>query len=380
MSVLGAPPEGALVVAGRLACVRPLLDAAGAEGLLVTDLANVRYLTGFTGSAGALLVTPDEALLVTDGRYRTQAGEQLSSAGAAPDVDLAIGGPGAQRDAVAAVVARAGIRRLGLEADSITWGAERRWAEAVRGVEAVATSGIVEQLRLVKDDGELARMAHAAAVADAALAETLPMLAEGRTEAEVALALDSAMRRLGAEDRAFETIVASGPNAAKPHARPGPRVIGAGDAVVIDFGATFDGYRSDMTRTFFVGGPPDETMARVLDAVRRAQAAGVDAVRPGVATGEVDRVCRELVAEAGFGEAFEHGTGHGVGLHIHEAPSVGPGTTAILAPGVVVTVEPGVYLAGVGGVRVEDTVVVTDDGCRPLTCFPKDPLPKDIAA
>ena len=372
--------DGPLLVRGRLERVRPLLEGAGADGLLVTELANVRYLTGFTGSAAVLLVTPDEALLATDGRYRTQAAEQLAAAGAG-DVDLAVGGPPVQRDALAAVVARAGLRRLGLEADSVTWGAQRRWAEAVRGAETVPTSGVVESLRQVKDEGELARMSRAASIADAALAEILPMLSDGRTEAEVALALDSAMRRLGAEDRAFETIVASGPNAAKPHARPGPRSIAAGDPVVVDFGATVDGYRSDMTRTFVAGGiAPRDPLARVLDTVTRAQADGVAAVRPGAATGDVDRVCRELIAEAGFGEAFEHGTGHGVGLHIHEAPSVGPGTTAILAPGVVVTVEPGIYLAGVGGVRVEDTVVVTDDGCRPLTRFPKDPFLKDTAA
>lgn len=372
--------DGPLLVRGRLERVRPLVEEAGADGLLVTELANVRYLTGFTGSAAVLLVTADEALLATDGRYRTQAAEQLSAAGSG-SVELAVGAPAVQRDAVAALVARAGLRRLGLEADSITWGAQRRWAEVVRDADPVPTSGVVETLRQVKDDGELARMAQAAAIADAALAEILPMLADGHTEAEVALALDSAMRRLGAEDRAFETIVASGPNSAKPHARPGARRIERGDPVVVDFGATVDGYRSDMTRTFLAGGgPPGEPLARVLETVTRAQADGVAAVRPGVATGDVDRVCRELIAEAGFGEAFEHGTGHGVGLHIHEAPSVGPGTTAILAPGVVVTVEPGIYLAGVGGVRVEDTVVVTDEGCRPLTRFPKDPFLKDPAA
>ena len=197
------------------------------------------------------------------------------------------------------------------------------------------------------------------------------MLGQGRTEDEVALALDTAMRRLGAEDRAFETIVASGPNAAKPHARPTERPSTSGDPVVVDFGATFEGYRSDMTRTFCVGGEPPE-LARVFDVVAEAQAAGVAAVGAGVAAGDMDKACRDVIADAGWGDAFEHGTGHGVGLDIHEAPAVGPGSTAILGAGVVVTVEPGIYLAGVGGVRVEDTVVVTADGCRTLTRFPKD--------
>lgn len=372
MSLPGAPAEP-VTVAGRLRRLRARLGGAEVDVLLVTELANVRYLSGFSGSAGILLVTADEALLVTDGRYRGQAAEQLAASGAAGDVELVIGNAAHQRDALVSAVGRSGATRLGLEADSVTWSAQRRWQSVLGGVETVPTSGEVEALRLVKDEAELARIAYAAAVADAALGEVRPLIEAGRSEAEVALALDSAMRRLGAEDRAFETIVASGPNAAKPHARPSGRRLEAGDAVVVDFGAVYDGYRSDMTRTFFVGGAPSGTMARVLDVVAGAQRRGVAAVRAGVVTGEVDRACREAITEAGFGDAFEHGTGHGVGLDVHEAPAVGPGTTAILDPGVVVTVEPGVYLAGVGGVRVEDTVVVTEDGCRVLTCYPKEP-------
>ncbi|MHB8329398.1 MAG: M24 family metallopeptidase [Acidimicrobiales bacterium] len=372
MTGVGPVPGDVLQVDSRLQRVRPLLGGAEVDALLVTDPANVRYLTGFSGSAAVVLVTADEALLTTDGRYRTQAAEQLAASGAGRGVDLAVGGVQAQCDAVASMVERAAVRRLGLEAESITWAAQRRWVEALRGVEPVPTAGVVEGLRQVKDDAELARIQHAAAIADAALGEVLPLLGQGRTEAEVALALDFAMRRLGAEDRAFETIVASGPNAAKPHARPGLRAIGPGDPVVVDFGAMFDGYRSDMTRTFCVGGDPGPELARVFDVVASAQAAGVSAVRAGVVSGDVDRICRERISEAGWADTFEHGTGHGVGLDIHESPSVGPGTTAILASGFVVTVEPGVYIAGVGGVRVEDTVVVTDHGCRVLTCFPKD--------
>ncbi len=357
--------------AGRLSRLHPLVAAAGADSLLVTTLPNVRYLTGFSGSAALLLVTGDETLLVTDGRYRTQAAEQLEAAGLARSVELVVGGVQVQRDAIVARASRRGSR-VGLEAENATWGSQRRWAETLPAAELVATAGVVEGLRLVKDAGEVDRIAIAAAIADAALGEVLGMLGEGRTEVEVALALDTAMRRLGSEDRAFETIVASGPNAAKPHARPTTRSIGAGDPVVIDFGATFDGYRSDMTRTFCVGGSPAPELAVVFAVVSEAQAAGVAAVGPGVAGGDVDKVCRDRIARSGWAEAFEHGTGHGVGLDIHEAPAVAPGSTAILSPGVVVTVEPGVYLAGVGGVRIEDTVVVTDQGCRPLTSFTKE--------
>jgi Xaa-Pro aminopeptidase len=358
-------------VAGRLERLRPLLGEAGADSLLVTTLPNIRYLTGFSGSAALLLVTETEALLVTDGRYRTQAAEQVEGAGVVGSVELVIGGGQAQRDAVVTAATDRG-GRVGLESENVSWGSKRRWAGALGSVELVATAGVVERLRLVKDAGEVARMAAAAAIADAALGEILGMVGEGRSEQEVALALDTAMRRLGSDDRAFETIVASGPNAAKPHARPGPRTIGPGDPVVIDFGATFDGYRSDMTRTFCVGGNPAPELARVFEVVAEAQAAGVKAVAAGVVSGEIDRVCRDRIAESGWGAAFEHGTGHGVGLDIHEAPSVAQGSTAILTPGVVVTVEPGIYLAGVGGVRIEDTVVVTDQGCRPLTEFTKD--------
>jgi Xaa-Pro aminopeptidase len=358
-------------IADRLGRLRPAIGGAAADCLLVTTLANVRYLTGFTGSAALLLVTDDEALLVTDGRYRTQAAEQLAAAGLSGSVELVVGGAVPQRQALAGLVAR-GRGTVGLESENVTWAAQRRWADTLAPAELVATAGVVEGLRVVKDAGEVARIAMAAAIADAALGEVLDLLGRGRTEEEVALALDTAMRRLGSQDRAFETIVASGPNAAKPHARPSDRAIAAGDPVVIDFGATFDGYRSDMTRTFCVGRPPAPELARVFAVVAEAQAAGVATVRAGVVTGDIDKVCRDVIADAGWAAAFEHGTGHGVGLDIHEAPAVGQGSTAILTPGVVVTVEPGIYLAGLGGVRIEDTVVVTDQGCRPLTGFTKD--------
>jgi Xaa-Pro aminopeptidase len=247
--------------------------------------------------------------------------------------------------------------------------------ELLGDVELVPTEGLVEQLRQTKDDGELDRMAVAASIADEALEEVLGMLSDSTSEEQVALALDTAMRRLGAEDRAFDTIVASGPNAAKPHHRPSQREIRPGDWVVIDFGATFEGYRSDMTRTFEVSRPGEsDDLSRVYAVVAESQSAGVAAVKAGIEAGEIDRKCRDVISEAGLAERFEHGTGHGVGLDIHEAPTVSEGSGTVLATGFVVTVEPGVYLPGVGGVRIEDTVVVTDEGCRILTGFPKDPV------
>lgn len=372
---LFAEPLPPLDVSGRLDRLRETFPDAGVDGLLVTASANIRWLTGFTGSAGLLLVTSQRAVLTSDGRYRTQSEEQLADAGVAQAVDIVIGGAQAQREAM--VAAWGTTPNLGLEADDVTWSGQRAWDEALGSeVALIPTRGCVEDLRQVKGAGEVARMERAAAIADDALASVVPLLvraeAESVTEAFVAAALDHAMRVRGAEDSAFETIVASGPNSAKPHARPGDRRIRSGDPVVIDFGAIYEGYRSDMTRTFCVGGEPDGELARVFSVVAESQRVGVAAVAPGVVTGDVDRACRDVIAEAGWAERFEHGTGHGVGLDIHEAPSVGPGATAILAPGVVATVEPGVYLAGVGGVRIEDTLVVVEDGRRPLTMFPKD--------
>jgi Xaa-Pro aminopeptidase len=374
MSPDSTPTLAPLATRSRLSRLRDRLATDELDCLLVGALANIRYLTGFTGSAAQLLVTAEAALLVTDGRYRTQADEQLDAAGVSDTVEIFVGRVPAQNDSIVDLVRRtipSDGGRVGLEADHVVWAQKRSWKELLPPVELVATSGIVEALRTIKDLGEIARIELAASYADAALREVAPMIGRGHSESEVALALDVAMRRLGAEDRAFETIVASGPNSAKPHARPGNRMIVAGDSVVVDFGAMVDGYRSDMTRTFLAGDSPSEKIKEVYDAVLRAQRAGVMAVRAGIPAGDVDEACRKSLSDVGLGEAFEHGTGHGVGLDIHEAPSVGPGSTGILEAGAVVTVEPGAYLAGLGGVRIEDTVVVTADGCRTLTSFTK---------
>jgi Xaa-Pro aminopeptidase len=375
-----------LQVAGRLDRLRAVLTAVGDDGetvggLLVTTPANIRWLTGFGGSAGLLLVTPERALLTTDGRYRTQSSEQLAEAGVADEVEVTVGGVQVQRDSLHQAAAPCAL--LGLEADHVTWAAQRSWLDVLAPSSLTPTRGLVEGLRMVKDAGEVDRMARAAAIADDALAAVLPLLAAAGvsraaaagaelTESRFAAELDHAMRERGAEDRAFETIVASGENSAKPHARPGGRPIRAGDPVVVDFGAVFDGYRSDMTRTFCVGGAPSGELATVFEVVAESQRLGVAQVVPGVTTGSVDQVCRDAIAASGWAERFEHGTGHGVGLDIHEGPSVGPGSTAILVPGTVVTVEPGVYLPGTGGVRIEDTLVVTEHGSRSLTQFPKE--------
>lgn len=355
-------------VASRAGRLRERFDEVEIDALLVTDLVNVRYLTGFTGSAALLFVTPDGLLFVTDGRYRDQSAEQLEGNGVEAAIEVA--NAAGQRDAVRA--AADGISRIGLEADHVTWARRRGMAEEwFSGAELVPTTRLVADLRRVKDEGERARIAAACAVADEAFERVRSRLLERPTERDFALELEFEMRRRGAEAVSFEPIVASGPNGAKPHARPGGRMIEPGELVVLDFGAKVDGYCSDMTRTVSVGDPGDEAR-RMFEVVLESQRQGREAVREGVGGAELDAVCRDVIADAGWADAFLHSTGHGVGLEIHEAPTVAPTSGDTLSAGHVVTVEPGVYLTGVGGVRIEDTVVVTSDGCEVLTGSPKE--------
>lgn len=362
-----------LEVAPRIDRLRARFDEAGIDALLITNLVNVRYLTGFTGSAGTLLVTPSEAVLTTDGRYRTQSAEQVRASGLDALVTVVIGSLVEQRGAV--VAAAQTCERVGLEATVVSWAEATKWEELL-GRAPVACSDVVEGLREIKDAGEIDRMRKAASIADAALTQVLPVLAATGTkpisEVEFALTLDTAMRSLGAEALAFETIVAAGENSAKPHHSPTDRIIAPGEPVVIDFGAMYEGYRSDMTRTLVAGTKPNSEVQAMLDLVKASQAAGVAAVKAGVTTGSIDEVCRTVIADAGMAERFEHSTGHGVGLDIHEAPWVASTVETILVPGTVITVEPGVYVAGVGGVRIEDTLVVTEHGAEALTQFTKE--------
>ncbi len=357
-------------VGARLDRLRPKLGDAEVDALLVTRLVNIRYLTGFTGSAATLLVTAaGAATFVTDGRYRDQSVDQLAGAGV--DADVVIGLTQSEQIALLVAAANAaGVTRLGLEADAVSWARQQSLGAAFGGVHLVPTEGLVDDLRMVKEPGEVERIRAACAIADAALAEVLPSLREGPTERDFALRLEFAMRERGASGVSFDPIVAAGPNGAKPHARPSDRRIGAGELVVIDFGCVVEGYCSDMTRTVSVGDPSPEAR-RIWDTVLDAQRAGCAAVRPGAECAAVDGASREVIAGAGWADAFVHGTGHGVGLEIHESPRVASTSTGTLAPGHVVTVEPGVYLSGIGGVRIEDTLVVTESGATELTEFPK---------
>lgn len=357
--------------ADRLDALRAALDGSGADALVVTARPNVRYLSGFSGSAGVLVVRATDAVLVTDGRYAEQAPTEVV-AGVAVEVAPGIA---EGREQVAALVGGRGS--VGFEAEHLSWAEADRWAGAL-DAPMVATVGLVEALRETKDADEVDRMRRAARAVDDALAEVLGMLADEPTELAFAAELDAAIRRNGAAGNSFETIVASGPNGSRPHARPSGRSIRLGELVVVDVGAVVDGYCSDMTRTFCAG-TADEEARHHHEVVTAAQAAGVAAVRPGVVVAEVDAACRDVIEAAGWGEHFTHGTGHGVGLEVHEDPRVGKTGAARLRVGHVVTVEPGVYLPSRAGVRVEDLLVVTETGAEPLTLTPKTLTPDVIA-
>ncbi|MBP7929559.1 MAG: aminopeptidase P family protein [Acidimicrobiia bacterium] len=356
-------------IASRLDALRRAMAQSDLDAVLVTSLTNIRYLTGFTGSAGMLAVTPDGATFTSDGRYDEQAHEQLSAAGV--DAEIII----SNTEQRVGLLARCGdAQRVGLEAAHISWASADQYRESwFPKSEVVPTKELVEGLRIVKDAGEVDRIRAACAIADDAFAELRPQLATGLTEREFAIRLETAMRSMGADGLSFEAIVAAGPNGAKPHARPSTRTIEPGELVVIDFGCIVDGYCSDMTRTVSVGEPSPEAR-RIFDVVLQSQRDGRERVRAGVAASEVDAACRTVIADAGWGDAFIHGTGHGVGLDIHEEPRVSGSSSDVLVAGNVVTVEPGIYISGLGGVRIEDTVVVTEDGCEILTTSPKDLL------
>ncbi len=356
--------------ARRLARLRASLAECELHGLLVSHAASVRYLTGFSGSNGGLLVDPDRAIFVTDGRYELQAEQELPD-----DVDFELL---VLRDGLIAGLAERAAeefagRRVGFEGQRVAYGDWERLCGEAGAVEWAAVAGVVEQLRAEKDDHELALIGKAAEIAAAALRETAPRVEPGLREVDVAAELDYRIRRLGAEGVAFETIVASGARTALPHAGTSARKLRDGDLVLIDFGARWHGYCSDMTRTFVVG-EPDARQQEVYELVRAAQRAACAALRAGVSGSEVDAAAREVFAAQGVEDRFPHSSGHGLGLEVHEAPRLSRHSNEVLRPGMVVTVEPGLYFPGWGGVRIEDDLAVTKDGAGALVDLERDRL------
>lgn len=341
--------------------LRRAVARAGADAILVTDFRNVTYLTGFTGDDSYLMLRREGETLLSDGRYSTQLEDECS------ELDVEIRGPSVKMlDATARLVRRGGIGKLALEADSMTVAFRDQLAAKLPKVELVNTSGLVGALRLRKDRDEVRRIRGAIECAERAFAVVRDALSPEKTEKEVADELDYAMRRCGAQGASFPPIVAAGPRSALPHAPATDRRIGESSFVLIDWGARDDLYVSDLTRVL-IRGKLSAKLRRVYEVVLRAQMRAIEAIRPGVVAKDVDAVARGIIADAGFGRRFGHGLGHGIGLDVHEGPRLASTSDTVLQPGMVVTVEPGVYLPGWGGVRIEDDVLITRNGCRVLT-------------
>ncbi|MGQ9715720.1 MAG: M24 family metallopeptidase [Anaerolineae bacterium] len=352
----------------RLQRVRTRLSEEGLDWLLVSHPENRRYLSGFTGSFGYLLISQEEALLATDFRYFQQVQEQ------APAYTLAKVQGGAL-ESLASILQQhvAEGARLGFEAEHLTVALYEKLRGDVGSVQWVPTQGLVERLRAVKDPEEVAAIRRAVALADDVLEDVLPTLRPGVTEREVAWRLESAMRERGAEKVSFDLIVASGPNSAKPHAVTTDRPLGRGEPIVMDMGCVVDGYCSDLTRTVILG-EPDGRFRDLYDLVLQAQRAAEEGIRPGMSGREADALAREILDAAGYKEEFGHSLGHGVGLEIHELPRLSALAEEPLQEGMVFTVEPGVYIPGWGGIRIEDVAVLRADGVEVLTACTKDPV------
>ncbi len=344
----------------RQAALRVALQAEGLDGFLVTHLPNIRYLTGFTGSAALLLIRPSTTILISDFRYAAQAPAEVGAA-AIVEID--------QRsvwERLGRVLTDRPAAALGIESHSLTVRDAERVSSLTRG-RVVPALELVEKLRAVKSPEEVAAIRAAAGLAQEALAEVLPGIRAGQTEIEIGAALEGALRRRGSEWHPFPTIVASGPRSALPHARTSERVVGVGDLLLLDFGAQVDGYCADLSRTVVVGARADERQRTVHELVQSAQHRAIEHLRPGMPAREGDALARDVIATRGFGQAFGHSLGHGLGLEVHEAPRLAPTSDLPLPPHAVVTVEPGVYFPGWGGVRLEDDVYLGPEGTECLS-------------
>ncbi len=333
------------------------------DAVLITDLINIRYLTGFTGSNAALLISESYSTFATDSRYDEQSAHECL------DIKRLIARPCSE--ALLGLAHDTGMGRVGFESDHVSVATYHGWRDEFGGLSLTPVARVVELLRVVKDDFEMDLLRRACAISDEALALLIPDVHAGMSERAVARRLDSLMLDLGADGIAFETICATGENSAVPHHSPTDRFLVHGDLLKLDFGAQLGGYHADMTRTFCLG-VPASWQQEIHDLVRAAQRAGREAVRSGADVVQIDHVARGVIEVAGHGDHFGHGLGHGVGLEIHEAPTLGPLGEGILASGTPVTVEPGVYLQGRGGVRIEDTLLVTDGEPESLTTSERD--------
>ncbi len=340
-------------------------DDLKVDAVLVSALPNIRYLTGFTGDNALLLDTSNSRTLFTDPRFTIQASEECSC-----KVRVASKGP--LEMAALEIIRRKKLKRIGFEASRLAYDVYLRIKQALPlGATLKPLTGVVEKLRMIKSADEIARIRRSVLTNSQAFEATIRSIRPGVSEASIAAKLEFEMRRRGAERAAFDTIVAAGDRSALPHARPTARLVAKDELLLIDMGACQDGYMSDMTRVLFVGRPGPK-VKQMYAAVAQAQLAAIDAVRPGATAGQVDRKARQVLESEGFGKAFVHSTGHGLGLEIHEPPRIGKRDGTRLEAGMVITIEPGAYVRGFGGIRIEDTVLVTNNGCEVLTPTSKE--------
>lgn len=348
----------------RIDKLRLVMQEKGLKALLITNATNRLYMTGFTGSAGYVLITDTKAYLLTDFRYMTQAPQQ------APAYEVVEHAPKAM-DTVKQLLDQHGLKKVGFEQNDLTYGTYLATAQALSGIELIPTDGLVEQLRIIKDASELAVMQEAADLADRTFTHILNFLKPGAKELDIALEIEMFVRKNGAASTSFETIVASGERSALPHGKASDRILQSNEFVKMDYGAYYKNYCSDITRTVVLGKPTDKHK-EIYNIVLEAQLEALDKIRPGMTGKEADALCRDVITRYGYGDYFGHGTGHGLGLEIHEEPRLSRLGHTVLTPGMTVTVEPGIYLPGFGGVRIEDDIVITDTGIKIITQSSKD--------
>lgn len=346
----------------RADAIAGVLDAKRIDGLLITDITNVRYVSGFTGSSAAVLVTKDKRFFFTDFRYQEQCERETRG------FEIFI--EREERPKLILEKARsAGVKILGFESTE-SYGFYRSLLR--KGIVIKAVTNVVEDLRIVKDSGELRAIKRAVARAEKALSETVPFIKKGSSEKNIAGVLEEKLKKNGCRVLPFDIIIASGPNSSMPHAKPTDRKVQAGDLVVVDWGGEADGYYSDMTRTFLINGKSLAKKKEIYEIVLRANIESIESVRAGIHVRDVDKAARDLIRRSGYGDYFGHGTGHGVGLEVHELPRISRLGRNGVKQGMVFTIEPGIYLPGTGGVRIEDMVVAGKERCTVLTSLPKE--------
>ncbi|WP_144511064.1 Xaa-Pro peptidase family protein [Bacillus sp. FJAT-22090] len=349
----------------KLEKLRVALEEQGVDALLITNGYNRHYMTGFTGTAGVAIVSKNDAVFITDFRYTEQAASQIKDFRIVKHEKTLI-------EEVAAQVSQMGIQSLGFEKDDLTYSSFELYKQAVKA-ELVPLSGLVEKIRLIKTDEEISIIKAACRIADEAYEHIVTYIKPGMTELEVSNELEFFMRKRGATSSSFDTIVASGIRSALPHGVASDKVIEDGDFVTLDFGAVYNGYISDTTRTVAVG-QPSEQLKEIYQVVLDSQLLALEKVKPGMTGKEADAIARDYIASKGYGEAFGHSLGHGIGLEVHEGPGLSYRSDIVLEPGMVITIEPGIYLPNIGGVRIEDDALVTENGLEKLTHSTKELL------